>query len=153
MKSTGRRSGVFLGDTVVVDTLDQARKLMGGVRLVTQGGELLEASGAMVGGNTESSGLSWGQPQRVDWKKYLSDSIQAISSSEHLAADSSPVRAKLLEIESKMHEASGAGGASSVTMKALESRRTELKNKLAASKEEMAKKALSLKLYQKHSRT
>ena len=27
-----------LGDTVVVDTLDQARKLMGGVRLVTQGG-------------------------------------------------------------------------------------------------------------------
>ncbi len=40
-----------LGDTVVVDTLDQARRLMGGVRLVTQSGELLEASGAMVGGN------------------------------------------------------------------------------------------------------
>src|SRR2546426_1350334 len=39
-----------LGDTIVVETLDQARKYMGGVRLATLGGELIEASGAMIGG-------------------------------------------------------------------------------------------------------
>jgi chromosome segregation protein len=39
------------GDTLIVKNLDTARKLMGGVRLVTTEGELIEASGAMVGGS------------------------------------------------------------------------------------------------------
>ncbi len=39
------------GDTVIVKDLNTARKMMGGVRLVTLGGELIEASGAMVGGS------------------------------------------------------------------------------------------------------
>ena len=38
------------GDTLIVKNLDLARKLMGGVRLVTLDGDLIEASGAMVGG-------------------------------------------------------------------------------------------------------
>ncbi len=41
------------GDTVIVEDLDSARKLMGGVRLVTLDGQLIEASGAMVGGSVE----------------------------------------------------------------------------------------------------
>ncbi len=41
------------GDTVVVETLSDARRLMGGVRLVTLDGQLIEASGAMVGGSVE----------------------------------------------------------------------------------------------------
>src|SRR5947208_7658242 len=36
------------GDTLVVQTLDEARKWMGGVRLVTIEGELIEAAGAKV---------------------------------------------------------------------------------------------------------
>jgi len=39
------------GTTVVVDGLTNARRLMGGVRLVTLDGELIESSGAMVGGS------------------------------------------------------------------------------------------------------
>ena len=39
-----------LGDTLVLNTLEDARRVMGGVRLVTKAGELIEASGAMVGG-------------------------------------------------------------------------------------------------------
>jgi chromosome segregation protein len=38
------------GETLVMDTLDNARKQMGGVRLVTLRGELIESSGAMTGG-------------------------------------------------------------------------------------------------------
>jgi len=39
------------GTTVVVDNLTSARRLMGGVRLVTLEGELIESSGAMIGGS------------------------------------------------------------------------------------------------------
>jgi len=37
-------------DTLVVGTINEARALMGGIRLVTKGGEVIEASGAMAGG-------------------------------------------------------------------------------------------------------
>ena len=45
-----RAFAVALGATVVVDTLDRARKLIGKYRMVTLEGELLERSGAMTGG-------------------------------------------------------------------------------------------------------
>ena len=44
---------VALGATVIVDTLDRARKLIGRYRMVTLDGELLERSGAMTGGATK----------------------------------------------------------------------------------------------------
>ena len=45
-----RAFGVALGATVVVDTLERARKLVGKYRMVTLEGELLEKSGAITGG-------------------------------------------------------------------------------------------------------
>lgn len=39
------------GETLAMDNLDNARKVMGGVRLVTVRGELIEASGAITGGS------------------------------------------------------------------------------------------------------
>ena len=39
------------GRTVVIDRMHNARKLMGGVRLVTLEGEIIESSGAMIGGS------------------------------------------------------------------------------------------------------
>src|SRR5208337_4492150 len=44
---------VALGATVVVDTLERARKLIGKYRMVTLEGELLEKSGAMTGGSAK----------------------------------------------------------------------------------------------------
>ncbi|MGN0130769.1 MAG: chromosome segregation protein SMC [Methanomethylophilus alvi] len=41
------------GDTLVVGTLDKAKEVMGGVRIVTKAGELIEASGAMTGGTID----------------------------------------------------------------------------------------------------
>ena len=51
-----RAFAVALGSTVVVDTLERARKLMGKYRMVTLEGELLEKSGAMTGGATKKQG-------------------------------------------------------------------------------------------------
>ncbi len=49
------------GDTVVVENLAQARRLMGGVRLVTLDGQLIEASGAIIGGQVGQPHLRFGQ--------------------------------------------------------------------------------------------
>ncbi len=46
-----RAFAVALGGTVVVDTLERARKLVGKYRMVTLEGELLEKSGAITGGS------------------------------------------------------------------------------------------------------
>jgi chromosome segregation protein len=51
-----RAFAVALGSTVVVDTLERARKLIGKYRMVTLEGELLEKSGAMTGGATKKPG-------------------------------------------------------------------------------------------------
>ena len=45
-----RAFAVALGSTVVVDTLERARRLIGKYRMVTLDGELLEKSGAITGG-------------------------------------------------------------------------------------------------------
>jgi len=56
-----RAFGVALGATVVVDTLERARKLIGKYRMVTLEGELLDRSGAMTGGATKKpSGRGFG---------------------------------------------------------------------------------------------
>jgi len=46
-----------LGDTIVVNNLDAARSLMGGIRMVTLDGELIEPSGAITGGSLPKGGL------------------------------------------------------------------------------------------------
>jgi chromosome segregation protein len=52
-----RAFGVALGGTVVVDTLERARKLIGRYRMVTLEGELLEKSGAITGGASKKQAV------------------------------------------------------------------------------------------------
>lgn len=137
-----------LGDTVVVDTLDQARRLMGGVRLVTQGGELLEASGAMVGGNMEASNLKFGAASKGRLEEVSAKLDQAIQASERLGEDLRKVREELLALETKVRELSGSGGASTVTLRALESRRDELRTNVNKAKAERDRKAGELEQVQ-----
>ena len=129
------------GDTVVVDTLDHARKLMGGVRLVTMGGELLEASGAMIGGKTDASSLRFGAPSRGKLEEIAAKLNQAVLAAERLEAEIAQVRKDMAALQDRIRELSGAGGASDVTLKALESRRQELRMKLDKLKTERADKA------------
>jgi len=58
--------GVALGGTVVVDTLERARKLIGKYRMVTLEGELLEKSGAITGGATKKQAGPRGFGAAVD---------------------------------------------------------------------------------------
>ncbi len=61
-----RAFGVALGASVVVDTLERARKLIGKYRMVTLDGELLEKSGAITGGATKKQAGPRGFGAAVD---------------------------------------------------------------------------------------
>ena len=50
-----------VGDTIVVEDLESAKKLIGKYRMVTLQGELLEKSGSMTGGTRLRTGLSFSQ--------------------------------------------------------------------------------------------
>ncbi len=50
-----------LSDTLIMDSLDSARKNIGKNRMVTLAGDLLEKSGAITGGSQISSNISFGQ--------------------------------------------------------------------------------------------
>ena len=52
------------GDTVVMKDIDSARALLGGVRMVTLDGELLERSGAMIGGTMAKQTVGFDAPDR-----------------------------------------------------------------------------------------
>ena len=60
-----RAFAVALGATVVVDTLDRARKLIGKYRMVTLEGEILEKSGAMTGGSAKKQASGVLVPQSM----------------------------------------------------------------------------------------
>ena len=56
-----RYKGVFwdvFNDTLVMNSLEDARRVMGGVRLVTKAGEMIEAGGAMVGGTLSKQAVA-----------------------------------------------------------------------------------------------
>ena len=61
-----RAFSVVLGGTVVVDTLERARKLIGKYRMVTLEGELIEKSGAMTGGSMKKQSGPRGFGAAVD---------------------------------------------------------------------------------------
>ena len=71
------------GETVVMDTLAHARSEMGGVRLVTLTGELIEATGAISGGYLDTS-AGRGADNAVELKR-LGDELREKSGAETAA--------------------------------------------------------------------
>ena len=59
-----------LGDTLIVEDYDSAKRLIGKYRLVTLDGSLFEKTGAITGGDRQSSGLKFSQNQDEELTKY-----------------------------------------------------------------------------------
>ena len=75
------------GDTIVVEGLDDARRLMGGVRLVDLKGSLIEASGAMIGGSRPKTHLSFSSVDRSKLEDITRQLQGAISSQDSLSIE------------------------------------------------------------------
>lgn len=91
------------GDTIIVDTLTDARRLMGDVRLVDLKGNLIEASGAMIGGSTPKTHLSFGV---IDANKIdeISDKLQkAEKSFESVSEELFTLKKEIAELEPMLH--------------------------------------------------
>ena len=72
------------GETIVMDELAHARAQMGGVRLVTLAGDLIEATGAISGGYLDPSNQGRGADSAVELKR-LADELREKSGAETAA--------------------------------------------------------------------
>jgi len=61
-----------VGDTLVVENMDCAKKLIGKYRMVTLQGELFEKSGSITGGTVRKTGLSFSQNDDTELENYKS---------------------------------------------------------------------------------
>ena len=127
----------MFGDTVVVDSLDQARRLMGGVRLVTGSGELIEASGAMVGGTIEVNQLKFGQSAKGKLELLAEQMPKAMDHSASLDAQIKVLRPEIADLEAKIRELSGSGSSNSIKIEALDNNLKEARTKLSKAKDDL----------------
>ncbi|UCE80260.1 MAG: chromosome segregation protein SMC [Methanobacteriota archaeon] len=118
------------GDTVVVKNLTEARKLMGGVRLVTLQGELAEASGAMVGGTLDASLIKFGAPSKSRIEKKAAELRGANEQSEKVQIELSELRIAIAELEDRVRDSTAKDSGESVRKSALEAKRKEFQQKL-----------------------
>jgi chromosome segregation protein len=128
------------GDTLVVDNLAKARKLMGGVRLVTLEGELIESSGAMVGGTIQSSKLKFGVSSRGKLEEIGKELQATTAHSEHIASELRQVRADLIEIERAIREINGSCDLKGDRTKALEAKKQSILVRLQETKSKRAER-------------
>ncbi len=91
------------GSTVVVKDLKSARKLMGGVRLVTMSGELIESSGAMIGGTLHKP-QKFGAGRQAEVEDVSARLREQSTLMESLAEKLRKVREELHKYESIMHD-------------------------------------------------
>ena len=128
------------GDTVVVKNLDEARKLMGGVRLVTLEGELAEASGAMVGGTLDKNLMKFGAPSESRIEKKAAELRSAIEESEKIQAELAQLKLDIAQLENSIRDVNAKDSGESVKISSLETKKKEFEQKLASIEAELETK-------------
>lgn len=126
-----------LGDTIVVETLDQARRFMGGVRLVTLGGELIEASGAMIGGDLEKTPLRFGAPDKREIDTVAERLRKANEEAERVAKRLGELRKEVAALETELKDVGGQTSAVDVKASTLEAKRREFSTKVKAIEDDL----------------
>ena len=122
--------GYVLGDTVVVQNLEEARERMGGVRLVTLDGELVEASGAMIGGMKERSLMKLGTADRGQLDIVAENLRKATLNADKLSEKLAGVKEEVLELEKLVKEAGFSDTSGSPIIDTLETQKKEFKASL-----------------------
>ena len=127
------------GDTVVVKDLATARRLMGGVRLVTVDGELTEASGAMIGGAIARSMIRFGAPAKTEFDRVRKELRQAVDRSDIVGAELVTLRDSTYSAESELREIAAEEGTDSSKLEDIDTRRKEYKGRLKGLRKERDK--------------
>jgi len=123
--------GYVFGETVVMEDLARARAQMGGVRLVTLTGDLIEATGAISGGYIDSSSQGRGADSAVELKR-LGDELREKSEGEAAA------RVELAKASDRIRVLAQELSTRSIQDQAHQSNRKGLDSDLAAARERLA---------------
>ncbi len=86
-----------VGDTLVVENLGCAKKLMGKYRVVTLDGEIIEKSGSMTGGAVRKSGLKFSQNDDEELNKFK-------AKLKEMEKQASELENKKISLEKKLEE-------------------------------------------------
>lgn len=121
------------GDTVVVEDLDTARKWMGGVRLVTLQGDLIEASGAMIGGVAERT-ISFSPVDRSKLDEVEERLRKAIESHDNLMKRLDEIKKEIEEIQNEKRDIESR---SLIDISDLQARKKEFETKLNGTDKEI----------------
>ncbi len=118
------------GETVVMEDLAAARDQMGGVRLVTLQGDLIEATGAITGGYTDAGGR--GGPESASELKRLGSELRAKSDAEarlrtELASLTTQIRTLAEELGRRSGQDESRAGTVKVLTEQLDQARARLK--------------------------
>lgn len=127
-----------LGDTLVVKDMDTARRIMGGIRIVTMHGELIEASGAMVGGNlSQQNMLKFGaasEDKLAELGEKLRKATEALDDVRYRLRQ---VRDEIRAADDMMRDANASGLKEREQMAQIQGRIAQLEKVRKASSEEM----------------
>jgi len=129
------------GDTVVVKDLTTARKLMGGVRLVTLEGDLCEKTGAMIGGTMAPETMKFGQIKASDIDKIAKELAKATERSDKVASEIKTLRAEMDRLEGDLKSASPDTSDASRKIGDLDFRRKDFVTRRDALKKDLANMA------------
>ena len=94
-----------VGDTLVVEDMECAKKLIGRYRMVTLQGELFEKSGAITGGTVKKSGLSFSQNDDDELEKYRARLKDMEDKAASLEKKKNELENKLSKIQSNYTDA------------------------------------------------
>lgn len=129
-----------LTDTILVEDLKQARKLMGGVRIATLAGELIEASGAMIGGTLQKTTLKFGAPSQKEIDKVGEKLRKATRESDRIAKELQEIRTEVQEKEAALKKAQEATESSQIKIGSLTAKQKEFKSKTKLLEQELEKR-------------
>jgi len=118
------------GETVVMEDLGRARAQMGGVRLVTLTGDLIEGTGAISGGYLDLSAQGRGADSPIELKR-LGEELRQKSAAEAAA------RAELASLSEKIRTAADALASRSIHDEAHRSTKEMLEKDLASARERL----------------
>ncbi|MFQ6060443.1 MAG: ATP-binding protein, partial [Thermoplasmata archaeon] len=119
-----------LTDTIVVANLKEARKLMGGVRIATLEGELIEASGAMIGGTLQKNALRFGAPSQKEISKVAEKLRRATGEADRISQELQQIAKEIQEKERKLKEAEEITESSQIKIGALKTKEKEFHSKV-----------------------
>ncbi len=128
-------------DTLVVKTLDAAREIMGGIRIVTREGELLEASGAMTGGTINKNKMMKFGPSSQGALDEAAEAVrkasEALESARNKLRD---IRDRIRTADDEMRAASAQDLDGRGKLVVAETALEQAKKALASAQEALAKK-------------